>query len=267
MDLQADLAERARGDAYLRTCNIITDDIGDVPTEISKAVGLLAGAVKCGLCVVVLQPVATDVNANMQFGPQDIEVGFHVIELPVLNRDPTIGSYHKALAVARRLIDTFKLYHPQGLAMPLICGKPAILPTRGHPGVEYGPELIAYEVRFMGREGADRRMHKVDRPNITTTGGAITITCPTPSVDIYYTLDGQHPRPANYEGEVVSAQLYEAPFAPPFSAIVRACAYRQQSDTFWIASDTSWAEWDVALADNAGAPLGTAGDTLQPLGA
>ncbi len=89
---------------------------------------------------------------------------------------------------------------------------------------------------FVQIEAQDNTYLQVSTPVISPEGGfyvetqTITITCQTPDVDIYYTLDGSYP-----DG---SSTLYTAPFNLANSVVVKAIAYK-----------TDWEESEIAFID------------------
>ena len=253
VEAQQDLTARCLADAYFTDILVLTDRVADIDSDINRALGTLdadAGK-KPGLCVVVLQPVANYANINAVCGPMDTLFSFLVLENPPLNATANGGSGKQALHVCRRLVDIFALYQPLLVVTVLVPQKPCIVPTQD----PLAP--VAYEVRFGAREAGGRAISKVALPTIVITAGpdafAVTLGCATPDVDLYYTIDGSHPWSGNAQ-----AVLYLAPFAPVFTCLVRACAFKRTLvGTDWIASDVNALQCFRELGDEPGNALGT----------
>lgn len=230
VDIQTDAAGRATADSYFSDITIITDRVKDIATEINKGLGLVkAKGGKVGACVLVKQVVASDEAANAPGGPMNVELEFLVMENPVLNLGAS-GTQKHCLAIARRLHRIFKHYYAHGHHTPLMPMRPCIVPTV----VDIAP--VAYSVRFQTRESDIRNTEYVKvampliAPNTGEGGTVVTLSCTT-DAQIYYTLDGTHPRSGN-------GVLYAAPITIPLAgATLKAVAYKAG----YIASDLNQA--------------------------
>ena len=84
---------------------IITEKMGDIPTEIEKALGTLSGVDgQIGLCLVVLTPKATIRHQNAA-GPvlETLDISIGVLENPVLNSGDS-GTKKPAIRVVEMLL-------------------------------------------------------------------------------------------------------------------------------------------------------------------
>jgi LruC domain-containing protein len=99
------------------------------------------------------------------------------------------------------------------------------------------------------------KMEKIATPVISPNGGSfdssvkVTITCSTPGVMIYYTLDGSEPTKASTK--------YTAAFTLTASATVKAKAFM----TNWVTSDTAMAKFEIKLTTPKIVPNGGAFET------
>jgi hypothetical protein len=250
-DLQADLAGRLNADPYFADVTVLTDRDKDIRAMVSKATGG-AGATrkagKIGACVVVLEPVANDTNANALSGPIETIISIAILENPPINLGAS-GTGKHCLSLARRIHRVLKLYQPVLMSNPLIPSKPFC-----HP-VESDLAPVAYEVAFHCTETDPTRYQKVSLPIITQAWPDVTITCPTEDVDIYYTVDGSHPWSGN-----AGATLYAGTFIPQANGliVIRAAAYKRNGGILWIASDVAAEQYEASamfLAAPGGSPI------------
>ncbi len=254
VEAQQDLTARCLADPYFADITVLTDRIADIDAQVTKAVATLNAqdGKKPGACVIVLQPVANYANINAVAGPMDTLFTFLVLENPPLNHLDNGGSGKHALHLCRRLVDLFAVYQPLLLVTVLTPQKPCIVPASD----PLAP--VAYEVRFGAREAGGRAISKVALPEINITEGPpelfnVSLGCATPDVDIYYTIDGTHPWRGN-----PTATKFTVPFAPAFTCLIRACAFKQTLvGTDWIASDVNAKQCFRQLATEGGAALGT----------
>lgn len=254
VEAQQDITARCLADPYFSDITVLNDRIADIVTEVSKAIGLLGAQTgkKIGACIIVMQPVANYANVNAVAGPMDTLFSFLVLEDPVLNDPASGGSGKQALHLCRRLVDVFATYQPVGLTTLLMPQKPCIVPTPGPTAP------VAYEVRFGAREAGGRAISKAALPTITITPGpdnfGVAIGCATSDVDIWYTTDGTHP----WSGNPTAILWNGTSFAPTFTCLVRACAFKRTLvGTDWIASDVNAQQCFRELGDEPGNALGT----------
>lgn len=234
IDLQNEIADRLRADAYFADINVVTDQEPDLTALINRSLGLLTPETgKLGACVVVELPYANDANANSPLGPLDELITCLVIEHLALNRDTTNnGSGKHARQIARRIHKVCKLFQPQGVATPLVPQKPFLVDVSGQFA---NPVIQAIEARFGCRESVYSTEQKLSPPTITQGASTITITSSDAGVSIYYSVDGTHPW-AGSVNHPSTATLYSVPVANPIAGTrVRACAFK----TGTVASDVT----------------------------
>jgi hypothetical protein len=86
------------------------------------------------------------------------------------------------------------------------------------------------------------KMEKIATPVISPNGGSyessvkVTITCATPGVMLYYTMDGTEPTKASIK--------YTGPFTLTKSATIKAKAFKVD----WVTSDTAMAKFEIYVA-------------------
>lgn len=222
-DMHAELLALCKSDAVLSQVPILGERSGDITAEIEKSLGLLtstaAQPAKLGACILLQQATADDETPAAPGGMLETQWTFVVMEDPTLN-DGASGHQIRALKLARRLVRLLKLYRAEGLATTINTEKKGTITPVGVP---LAP--IAYQVRFRCTEGNPGVMQKVITPTIAPNVGAapqaVTITCATAGVEIWYTLDGSHPWSGN-----PTAALYAAPVAVAAAGTLRARAFK-----------------------------------------
>jgi hypothetical protein len=197
--LQDFITDRLKQDATLGTYPVITERKADLETELDKALGLLSGASKHGMCSIVDAPMATDSSPECPGGPLDLEVAVLVLENPALNNGTL-----QALSMCRRIHQLLKHFAVSGVFAPLAPASPCIAPIQ----TELAP--VGYQVRFRTTELGVTMLAKVACPTITNAGGKITLASNTAGASFYYTVDGSYPYAGNS-----AAVLYTVPFNTP----------------------------------------------------
>lgn len=186
--LQADVAERLRGDDVLGQFTVVTERTNDPVAEVSRKLGLVQSDESKGLCLVVFQLTALP-ESNEVHGPLlTFRIIVRVLENPILN-----GSGITALAAARRAGLVLHHYSAGGLGSLLLAESPFISP------VEDPLAPLAYDLAFSTHEAETSVPDRVARPSFTPDADAfpkdIQISCATSGVTIWYTIDGTYPRP------------------------------------------------------------------------
>jgi hypothetical protein len=237
--LQADIKARLDADDLFNDITVLTEEENDLASEVAIALGCATPKDgKMGACVIVQQPIGSDENPGLQFGPMRLDWTLLVLENGQLNRDADIGTLKAAWTIARRVQRVLKGYKPGGLAHPLMPQKPCIVPTKAV--INRGDEeiaLTAYEVRLWCLEGDHEAFTKVAPPSIAavpglTAGATVTLSCATVGAAIYYTTDFSHPSAEN-------GTLYEAPFVVAAACVLRVAAFKAGS----VGSDVTAAKF------------------------
>lgn len=259
IDLQKDVAMRIKADPFFAGVPVMTDREENIGSHIQTALNVMNPSPDssglAGACVIVMQPFANDYQADLPNGPLAHLVSILCLEQLVLNRDETRGTGKSVRAMAERLHKLFKHYTAHGLFSNFIPQEPFIVDASEEIARALQDDMLrGIEVRFGTRSFDDIAYQKVALPVITHAGGLVTITCATPSVDIWVTFDRSTPAPNHINP---AAAAYSAPFQPPGSCLIRAGAYRQQQGDEWLPSDTATLRWTGQLADELGVLLGT----------
>lgn len=227
-DLQADIAARLAADSELGGLNIVTERVGNVLSEVNRALGLVKStAGNRGLCLVVLQPTGNPETLELPGPLLNLLLAVRVMERPVANNTGVT-----ALTVVRRVLRILHHYTPGGLTSCLLAGTPAIEPV-ADPIAD-----VAYDVLLTCRESEYERDERAARPSIEYTGTdypfTVTLSCITANSVIWYTLDGSHPSPRGS-----TSVQYDAPFTVNAPCHLRAVAYAPDL----IASDSASARF------------------------
>lgn len=217
-NLQSDLTARLAADSYFADVPVLSEKQKDVASEIERAIGAVKGRNgRLGAAAVVLSPVASDEFPDAPGEILAVEIGVLILENVTQNQG-SLGTGKPALSLAQRAVRVLKHFVSNGLAQPLQCLKPTLVPRSN-----FAP-LLAYEVRFGTLQADSDSEAKVATPGVAAAaaGAAYTITlsCATSAAAKYYTLDGSYPWPGN-----PAASLYAAPFTAAAGATVRAAAF------------------------------------------
>lgn len=273
-DVQREAEVRMNSDPFFQCITVINYRKGDVAADMASALGgITPKNGRSGACVVIQQPVGKPENRNVLFPPVRCTYSFLVAEYPLFNDDANTGTGIRAEIICEHLLNLFSLFQPQGVTNAWVPFEEFAVPVplRIPLGAEDMLVPVAYECRFEALRARDHGLQKPALPEFATinsllqiTSSTISISCATGAVDIYYTLDGSPPGPPAVSPG--STRYDGTPFAPGFSCVVRAVAMRQQVGSDWIPSDVAWAEWDVALAENQGLPLGSQDEGGRNLG-
>lgn len=248
---QDDLRLLLMSDDLFNNITVLTEDDGDIESQMSKALGVFGDKDGAhGVAVVIQQPTGADEFGGVRFGPLKLNWTFLVLEQRTLNKDTsTGGTGKKAWTVARRIHRILKHHKPGGLMVGLVPSQPGVVPVTGFALEVNGRmmPLVAYEVRFEGLEGDFQVYTRVNNPTISgasistetgvpvgTVGDTITLACGTSGADIYYTTDLTHPCSQN-----TTATLYSAPFVAT-SGTLRVRAHKSGS----VGSDTVAAQFN-----------------------
>lgn len=244
---QDDLKFVLASDEVFNNVTIVTEDDGDIEAMMSKALGVFT--IKdggCGVCVIIQQPSGSDQDPGIRSPGLMLDWTLLVLENRLVNKDTAQGGTgKKAWYLARRIVRILKNHRAGGLTMNFSPGQPTIVPLPF--GVSVGDRtipLVAYEVRFRGKEADTTRYTWVANPTISATsismetgtqvgtaGDTVTLACATADAQIYYTTDLSHPCSQNE-----AATLYQGPFTVP------ACTLRVRAHkSGLIGSDTTMA--------------------------
>lgn len=261
IDLQKDVAMRIKADPFFSGVAVMTDREENISSHIQTALNVMNPSPDssglAGACIIVMQPFANDFKTDMPGGPLAHLVSILCLEHLVLNRDPVRGTNKSVRAMAERLHKLFKHYTAHGMFSNFIPQEPFIVDASEEIAKTLQDDMLrGLDVRFGTRSFDDHLYQKVELPVISQSGGLVSITCATPNVDIWVTFDTSNPAP-NHINPAASA--YSAPFVPPGSCLIRACAFRQQQGDEWIPSDTATLRFTGLLGDELANPLGTEG--------
>lgn len=238
--LPREIAEALIADPFFADIPVVVADEGDVTAMIAeKRAALTKRGGKVGVAVVVLEVEADDPGNGNNYGPMLLKPSIQVVEQVALNKSKE-GTGKSAAKVARRIRDTLKLFTPAGLTKNLLADNPCILPVtleaKGYKG---------RQVNFTALEDDTQALTKVATPIIAPSSGAVpqnvTIACATAGADIYYTLDGTHPRPTALENPS-TAVLYAGAIPIAAACLLRARAFPGSSSATF-ASNTSIAKF------------------------
>jgi hypothetical protein len=211
------ILERVKLGGYFADIPVLDERKGDLLSQVEMAIGVVSGlGGRCGVCLVMLAFVASDTNRNVPSGELSVEVGFLVLENPMMNDDPIGGIGKKALVVYEELRQELKHFCVAGSFIGLVPAEQDLVP------VDRGMAPVEYEVRFRTRQAATTVVPKVDVPVFTVGVSTVTITCGTAAAQIWYTVDGSYPSPNNN-----LAALYATAFTKPAAdTVVLAIAYK-----------------------------------------
>lgn len=221
-DLQNDLCCPLLADEYFANINVIDYRKQDILSEIEMTLSTLASkAGKLGVCVVALPLVISDeFKEGTASHPRNIRVTYRVYENPLVNNGAG-GTLKAALSVCSRIHHVLKHYILGGLATGLVPADDFIVP------IDDPMAPVTYEVSFNAMENVDQNFVKCAWPDFDydAVTGILQLTCSTPDVTIYYTLDGGYPHPTNPNGFTVVQ--YTGPITIEGEVLVRAGAYKE----------------------------------------
>ena len=87
--LPGELAARLQCDPFFADIPVIVVESGNVATELARKQAVITEkSGKRGVAVIVLQCLADDTDANVNFGPMILRPAFQVVEQVELNNDP-----------------------------------------------------------------------------------------------------------------------------------------------------------------------------------
>jgi Fn3 associated len=224
--LPGELAARLQCDPFFADIPVIVVESGNVATELARKQAVITEkSGKRGVAVIVLQCLADDKDANVNFGPMILRPAFQVVEQVELNNDPN-GTGKSARMVARKIIDVIKPLRLVGLTTDFVCDKPAIEP--GTSKDDLGRNLISYIVNFATYECDAEPVSLCSMPVFSLSPGDVSplILTAGPLETIWYTTDDSFPAPTDrVPGS--TAQVYSTPLEIPAAGFtIRTAAYR-----------------------------------------
>lgn len=189
-DLQEDLRWPLLADEFFSDVGVIDFRTAELETEVERALSVVTEKnSKCGAGVVVMPVTATDQfrDASARH-PLRVTITYLVLEVPVINMGAA-GTKKSALSICERIRQVMKHYELGGLASPLVPADPTF------QAVDDPIAPVAWEVRFECYAGTDQMIDKPARVNVEVDDitGTATLSCSTPDVSIYFTLDGSYP--------------------------------------------------------------------------
>lgn len=220
--------------------------------EVERALTMYKGkGGKIGAAVVVM-PIAAGprfVEASPQH-PYQARISYRVLTYPMFNQGVQ-GTMRRSLSICTRICQVMMHYIFDGFSTPLSVpsGEPNIVPVED----QVAPE--AREVFFDALVGVDQNFVKVENPVIdyNDVTGVATISCPTPDVTIYYTLDGSYPwTDANNPNP--SAILYTGPITLEGEWILMTAAWKE---VYMISNVKMLRSSQIGDQGAGGEPLGT----------
>ena len=226
--LPYEVAARLNSDDYFADIPVAVADEGNVKQEIARKMALLTAKTRTkGVGVVVLQVVASDEYAGLQFGPMTLMPSVQVVEQVEINQGPN-GTKKSARQVARRIRDVLKGTGFVGLVKDFRAESPCIFPVNLKEDI--GDNVRAYQVDFRCIEASTEVPQQVQMPAFVSQAptNAVALVSATNGAAIYYTTDNSYPWAGN-----AAATLYAGPVTIPAGGVtIRACAYLSG----WVAS-------------------------------
>lgn len=204
--LQQQVSDQLLADPSFATVPVLTENIGDLQSEITKALGPFPaqGKGRGGLLVVVTTPTA---NANWPevAAPffDHVKVVVSILENVKVNRNPdNSGTGIPAPDCAENVCYILHQFQPGAANGPLTVETPTISIV---PDVDF----LRYDCKFRCAAGIRTIQPTLLAPTVGYSGGVITISQSQPGAATFYTLDGTNPSPRGS-----TASLYTAPFTP-----------------------------------------------------
>lgn len=202
---------------WFEDITVLTEDIGDLQNEVTKALGVMnvAGG-KVGTFVLFVFESAR-LERQTDFGPVfgGIKLSARVIEEPTLNRGDA-GTGKITRETAEKLAAALSLFTPASGNGPVLLEDPAIEPIAFLLPSQPDP-MPGHEVRFTVPGSLAIVKTKCVAPAAVNNAGLWTMTCDTPGAAIFYTTDGKNPRPGH--------ALYTEPVALPGGATLKMRAW------------------------------------------
>ena len=225
--LPGELAARLQTNPFFDDIAIVVAEKGNVAKSYEQAQAVITETSgKRGICVVVLQVVANDLSANLQFGPMIFKPAFQVVENVELNNDDS-GTGKSARKVARKIRDVVKNCNLMGLVQDMKAGTPCIEPVDLK---DMGESVVAYQVNFECLEVSHENQTQVQMPVFVAgtdpQNPTFTMTCATAGAAIWFTTDDSFP----YDGDASvypgsTSQLYSGAGPCTNPTTVRSAAY------------------------------------------
>lgn len=219
LQLRTQIQQRLQAVAYFADIPILTEEIGDLENEISRALGALTvTGGKLGVCAVVMTARADVRNPNVP-GPylEEIGIAVHVEESVLINQSAT-GTQKPCSDIAEQVLAALHNWTPVGRGRP-IQAAPAGALTVGAPLI--GDRAYICSLRTAAGVSATA-LSTVATPTASPDGGetpaTVTLACATAGAAIFYTTDGSDPSP-------IAGTLYTAPVAVAAAATLKARAY------------------------------------------
>lgn len=200
--------ELIESDEYFADAVLIKEDAKEISNDVDTAVA------KLGLCIEVVM-----IGASLSSNSNNWAEFDEIFPAVIFYEQRTLNSSSKhALDLAEHFCALVKT-----LGGWLVDD---VIPLDLDEGltIEYVPTnrdgLVQFGVRLKSAGTAEAEFDQVATPVITETDGNITLTCATPGVVIYYTLDDTDPKPGN-----PTAEIYTSLFAPDEGLKLRAQAW------------------------------------------
>jgi hypothetical protein len=233
--IEQDIAARLRGDTWFSQARqlpdqtwvsipVITEQLGDLDTEVGKAVFQTSP----GICLVV-QALEWDMMYKNVPGPyvpiEPIEVNLLGVENVQFNRgsisvpSPT-GTLKTIKATLLRAQSLLNGWTPPSLTRALVCGKASLL-QRDKGIVQYNCGVTAAGGVFTAL------VQKVATPIVTIANGRASIACATIGACVCYTTDKSQPSPQRV------SNIYTAPFPITGGSTLTVNAWLP----YWVTSD------------------------------
>jgi len=205
--LQQDCAARINANVFFHYVEAVA--IRDLQTLAAIEQGLSGVKRKNGKSGAGVQVLMSllDVDKPNPAGPITVgRITLRCQELPAINYGAS-GTRLSSEELALKCLDIFHHWSPGYLAT-LRAGRDAV-----NPNLDFSPR-ITHDVTFTF-DLALAQTSKVLTPQISVSGGLVTITCATAAAEIYYTIDESLPTKAPPNGS-----LYTDPFTAPDAGVV-----------------------------------------------
>lgn len=211
-----DCAAKLLSDDVLADVAIVAEEEG-VPEnilEIGRGAMAQRGTTKIGAAIVLQAPYEVPQNPDLPGAASLLLVAARVMERPLYNRNPDIGTLLTWSRIGRRVKQLLHKFSP-------------------HPDLRFVFHSMQPVVEQLEAEGEVQKNYvfaaltavpeilRPARPTIAVAGSTVTLACISPAAAVWFTVDGSWPFPAN-----PSATLYIAPFPVAAGTVLRAAAFQ-----------------------------------------
>lgn len=220
---------RLQSDPFLAAIPVILQEPGVVAATVTNALSVLnPRGGKLGIVIIVMVPDYDITNTNAAGLMGEVLLQARVLEMPLINEDPSQGIGIQDGAAALRVARVWNRWIDYGIAKVVLAkGKAVEAYTRDQ---DLGIRGFTVTVRVpSGLSGGDDTAMPVMAVAPSGDDFEITLSTTTPDASIFYTIDGSYPGSGNYrfkdDGTTTLLALpYTVPFVVPAGTTVRAGA-------------------------------------------